>query len=61
VQTARRTTGEKEVRQMSLKKLTVPRGYVLIFRPYITRKDGSRLYAASIGKRAFPLLVPIAK
>ena len=33
-------------------------GYKLIFRPYITLKNGARLYAKSIGKKAWPIWVP---
>jgi hypothetical protein len=32
--------------------------YVLIFRPYITLKNGKRLYARWFGLKAFPLRVP---
>lgn len=39
----------------------VPEGYVLVFRPWITLKNGNRLYASQVGKRAFPLLVPVSK
>jgi hypothetical protein len=31
--------------------------YVVIFRPYITLKNGKRLYARQFGLRAFPLKV----
>jgi len=31
--------------------------YVLIFRPYITLKNGRRLYASSRGLKAWPLWV----
>ncbi|MEK8034183.1 hypothetical protein AACH06_25435 [Ideonella sp. DXS29W] len=37
--------------------LPIPDGYVLIFRPWITLKNGKKLYAAQLGKRAFPLIV----
>lgn len=43
--------------QQTKLKLPVPEGYVVVFRPYITLKNGQRLYAKSIGKRAFPLIV----
>ncbi|ARB07020.1 hypothetical protein [Microcystis phage MACPNOA1] len=33
-------------------------GYKLIYRPFITLKNGKRLYASAVGKRAFPLWVP---
>ncbi len=32
--------------------------YVLVFRPYITLRDGRRLYARERGKRAFAFWVP---
>lgn len=32
-------------------------GYKLIFRAYITLKDGRVLYASQVGKRAFPIWV----
>lgn len=41
---------------MSKKPLTVPSGYVLIFRPYFTR-NGVRIYAKRYGKRVWPLLI----
>lgn len=34
-----------------------PDGYVYVFTAYITRKDGSRIYASQYGKRAFRILV----
>jgi hypothetical protein len=40
--------------------LSVPPGYVLIFRPYYT-KDGVRIYAKRYGLKAWPLLVPVTK
>jgi hypothetical protein len=40
------------------KKITVPDGYKLVFRPWIT-KNGKRLYASNFGLKAWPLLVPI--
>ena len=36
----------------------IPAGMKVIFRPYITLKNGQRLWAKQCGKRAFPLLVP---
>lgn len=39
----------------------IPEGYTVVFRPWITLKNGKKLYAAQVGKRAFPLLVPISK
>ncbi len=41
--------------------LPIPDGYQLVFRPWITLKNGTRLYAAQVGKRAFPLIVPVTK
>lgn len=38
-------------------KLVVPAGYTLIFRPFITLKNGTKLWASQCGKKAFPLLV----
>jgi hypothetical protein len=35
----------------------VPPGKKLIFRPWITLANGRRLYASSVGKRAFPIFV----
>lgn len=37
-----------------------PPGYRWIFRPWKTLPDGTRVYAASYGKRAFKFLVPVA-
>ena len=34
-------------------------GYRLIFRSYITLRNGRRLYAHEVGKRAFAFWVPI--
>ena len=39
-------------------KYIVPKGYRLIFRAWITDKNGNRVYARDYGKRGFPLLVP---
>ena len=41
--------------------LPIPDGFKLVFRPWITLKNGTRLYARQIGKRAFPLVVPVGK
>lgn len=41
--------------------LPIPEGYHLVFRPWITLKNGTKLYARQIGKRAFPLVVPVNK
>lgn len=38
-------------------KLPLPSdGYTVVFRPYITLKNGKRLYAKHYGKRAFPII-----
>jgi hypothetical protein len=37
----------------------VPPGKRLVFRPWITKKDGTRLYARQFGKRAFPILIDV--
>ena len=42
-------------------KLTIPKGFKLIFRAWITGKDGTRVYAKDKGLRGLPLLVPINK
>jgi hypothetical protein len=42
-------------------KLTVPKGFRLIFRAWVTDKDGNRVYAKDKGLRGLPLLVPINK
>lgn len=34
-----------------------PDGYEYVFTAYITRKDGTRIYASQFGKRAFRILV----
>ncbi len=36
-------------------------GKVLIFRPYITLKNGKKLYARQCGLRAFPIWVKAEK
>ncbi|WP_158289005.1 hypothetical protein [Rubrivivax albus] len=41
--------------------LPIPEGFKLVFRPWITLKNGKKLFAAQVGKRAFPLIVPISK
>jgi hypothetical protein len=38
-------------------KTPIPDGYVLKWVAWITKKDGTRLYAKQCGKRAFPLIV----
>ena len=42
-------------------KFPIPDGYTLVFRPWITLKNGKRLFASQVGKRAFPLIVPVNK
>jgi hypothetical protein len=37
--------------------IEVPPGYHLIFRPFITLKNGKKLWAWQCGKKAFPLVV----
>lgn len=37
--------------------LPIPEGYTVVFRPWITLKNGKKLYASQVGKRAFPLVV----
>lgn len=37
--------------------LEIPAGYTVIFRPYITLRNGKKLWAWQVGKRAFPLIV----
>jgi hypothetical protein len=54
------TAARKEVGAMAA-KLTVPKGFRLIFRAWYTDKDGNRVYAKDKGLRAWPLLVPINK
>ena len=41
--------------------LPIPEGYQLVFRPWITLKNGQKLFASQVGKRAFPLIVPVTK
>lgn len=40
-----------------MKEPIVPPGKKLIFRPWITLKNGKKLYASQFGKRVFPILV----
>ena len=40
-----------------MRKLETSGDYVLIFRPWITLKNGRRLYAASFGLKAWSLRV----
>jgi hypothetical protein len=37
----------------------VPKGYVVIFRPFITLRNGKRLYAWEKGLKAWRLVVPV--
>jgi hypothetical protein len=46
---------------MGGQKITVPKGFRLIFRAWKTLKDGTRDYAKDHGLRGWPLLVPIGK
>ncbi len=46
---------------MEAEKLTVPKGFMLIFRAWKTDKDGNRVYAKDHGLRGWPLVVPIGK
>ena len=41
--------------------LPVPEGYMVVFRAYITLKNGKKLFAKQCGIRGFPITVPIAK
>ena len=49
-----------ERRRIYMKK-TNSSEYAFIFRPYITLKDGTRIYAWQHGKKAFCFAVPIDK
>ena len=40
--------------------LPIPEGFVLVFRPYRTLKNGKRVYAKTYGFRAFPMVVKVA-
>lgn len=46
---------------MASQKVNVPKGSKLIFRAWITDKDGNRVYAKDHGLRGFPLVVPVVK
>jgi hypothetical protein len=39
----------------------IPEGFEVIFRAFITLKNGTVIYAKQYGIRAFPILVPKAK
>lgn len=56
----RQSAWRKEVVQMATQgqfDFPIPEGMKLIFRPFITLKNGQKLWARQCGKRAFPLLV----
>jgi hypothetical protein len=36
-------------------------GYVLVCRPWITLRNGKRIYAAAYGRKAFCFWVPVKK
>ncbi len=42
-------------------KLSVPKGFRLIFRAWKRDKDGNKLYAKDYGLRGWPLFVPMGK
>jgi hypothetical protein len=46
---------------MEAEKLTVPKGFRLIFRAWKTDKNGNRVYAKDHGLRGWPLVVPVGK
>lgn len=39
--------------------LNIPDGYEVKFVAYITLKNGNRLYAKQVGKKAFPIVVQV--
>lgn len=39
--------------------MIAPPGKRLVFRPWITTRDGKRLYARQFGKRAFPIWIDV--
>lgn len=43
---------------MAKRQRAVPPGYTVIYRPWITLRNGRRLYAWQCGLRAFALVVP---
>jgi len=59
----RRDYGIREVIFIKQPKLTlpIPDGFKLVFRPWITLRNGKKLYASQVGKRAFPLVVPVSE
>ncbi len=44
---------------MQKERDSVPEGYTVIYRPYITLKNGKRLYAAHYGKKSWRIVVPV--
>lgn len=48
----------KEIERMTTQEAPQRPGQKLVFRAFITLKNGKRLYAAAIGKKAFPIWVP---
>lgn len=40
-------------------RLSARPGYRLVFRPYITLKNGKRLYARHYGRKAWAFYVPV--
>ncbi len=48
------------MKQLKL-QLPIPEGHKVIFRSFITLKNGKKLYAKQCGKRAFPIIVPCNK
>jgi hypothetical protein len=46
---------------MGDQKVTVPKGYRVIFRAWKTLKDGTRDYAKDHGLRCWLIVVPIGK
>lgn len=42
---------------MSTNEDVVPEGYVVVYRPYITLRNGRRLYASAYGRTAWRLVV----
>ena len=50
------STIRKEVDLVGKDKQPIPEGYEVVYTPYITLKNGKRIYAASCGKKAFRLV-----
>lgn len=44
---------------MGTQKVPVPAGFRLIFRAWITGKDGIRVYAKDYGLKGWPILIPV--